>query len=154
MPGPSHSSHSFTRTIQLLFLYSTFFRYLRKKKKHNEAVHQLVINCEKTYYSFSSVFLYNTVNQFGIHMTLVRVIKLYLNETYCRYRLGKYCVTCFVTRIFEKKNSLLQLVFKFSLQYAFRNFQINKECLKLNGAHQLLVSTKHFNKLVVLFFPT
>jgi len=70
-------SVEFDATDQLLFLYFTFVKYLRKNKP-NDSVHQLV----------SSVVLYNTVNQFGIHMIRVRQIKLYLNNTYCRYRLG------------------------------------------------------------------
>jgi len=60
---------------QLLFLYSKFVKYL-KKNNHNEAVLQLFTNCEKTSYSFSSVVFYNTINQFGIHKILARLIKL------------------------------------------------------------------------------
>jgi len=96
-------SVNFDPTDQLMFLYSTFFRYLRIKKKHNEAVHQLVINIEKTHYSFSSVVFYTTVNVFGIHVILVRITKLYLNEIYCRYYLRKCCLTCSLLRFFKKE---------------------------------------------------
>ena len=72
--------------------------------KHNDS--------EITDYTYGSVTCYNTVNQFGIHMIIVRLIKVYLNETHCRYRLGKCCVTCFLLRIFEQRKFFFAIAFQ------------------------------------------
>jgi len=73
---------------------------------------QLVIKFEKGYYPFRIVVLYNTLKEFGIPMKPVRPIKLYLNETYSRYRLGKYCLTCFLLRNFEARKFVIAIVFQ------------------------------------------
>jgi hypothetical protein len=44
-------------------------------------VHQLFIDFRKAYDSVSREVLYNILMEFGIHMKLVRVIKMCLNET-------------------------------------------------------------------------
>jgi hypothetical protein len=52
-------------------------QYLReKKRKYNEAVHQLFIDFKKSYDSVSRKVLYNVLNEFGIHMKLVQLIKI------------------------------------------------------------------------------
>jgi hypothetical protein len=45
--------------------------------------------------------LYNTVIEFGIPMNLVRLIKMYMNETYSRVHVGKH-----LSDIFPIKNDL------------------------------------------------
>jgi len=56
----------------------------KKRKNINEAVHQLFVDCNKAYDSVRREVLYNILIQFGIHMKLVGLIKMFLNETYSR----------------------------------------------------------------------
>jgi hypothetical protein len=72
----------------LLLIYSAFVRYLNKRE-YNEAVHQLFINNKKAYDSVSMEVLCNILIECGIHMTLVKVIKMCPIETYCTVRVGK-----------------------------------------------------------------
>ena len=54
-----------------------------------KAVHQLFIDFKKAYDSVRSEVLYNILIEFCIPMKLVRLIKMCLNETYNRVRVGK-----------------------------------------------------------------
>jgi hypothetical protein len=51
---------------------------LEKKWKYDEAVHQLLIGFKKAYDSVRREVLYNISTEFGIPMTLVRLIKMCL----------------------------------------------------------------------------
>jgi len=53
-------------------------------------VHQLFIDFKKAYDSVRMEVLYNILIEFGVHMKLVRLIKMCLSETYSRGRVGKY----------------------------------------------------------------
>jgi len=46
--------------------------------------------------SFRRKFLYSILIEFGIPMKVIRLIKMYLNETYSRVCAGKVCLTCFL----------------------------------------------------------
>ena len=63
---------------------------LEKKWEYNEAVHQLFIDFKKAYDSCRREALCNILIEFGVHMKLVRLIKMCLSETYSRGRVGKY----------------------------------------------------------------
>jgi hypothetical protein len=52
-------------------------------------VHQLFIDFEKAYDSVKRPVLYNILLEFGITKKLVRLIKMCLNETYSKVRVGK-----------------------------------------------------------------
>jgi len=86
--------------------------------------------------------------QFGILMKLVRLIKMCLNETYIRVRVGKR-----LSDMFPIKNSLKQgdalssLLFNFVLKCAIKRFQASQYGLKLNGTYQLLVYADDVNIL-------
>jgi len=53
-------------------------------------VHQLLIDFKNAYDSFRREVLYNILIEFGIPMKLIRLIKMCLNETYSRIRVGKH----------------------------------------------------------------
>jgi len=73
-------------------------------------------------------------------MTLVRLIKMCLTETYSRVRVGKHLSDKLPIRDDLKQGyALSPLLFNFGLDYAIRRIQINQDGVKLNGTHQLLV---------------
>jgi hypothetical protein len=49
-------------------------------------VHQLFIDFKKAYDSVKREVLYNILLEFGVPKKLVRLIKMCLNETYCKVR--------------------------------------------------------------------
>jgi len=61
-------------------------------------VNQLFIDFKKPYDSFRREVLYNILIEFGIPMKLVRLIKMYLNETYSRVRVVKHLSDMFPIR--------------------------------------------------------
>ena len=63
---------------------------LEKKRDYNEVVHQLCIVFKKAYDSVRREVLYNILTVFGVYMKLERMIKMWLNETCIRVRVGKY----------------------------------------------------------------
>jgi len=84
--------------------------------------------------------LYNIVNEFGIPMKLVSLIKICLNETYRRVRVGKYLSDMLPVRNGLKQGDALSpLLFNFALYYAIRRVLVKQDDLKLNGTHHLLL---------------
>jgi len=64
-------------------------------------VHQLFVDCKKAYDSVRMEVLYNILIEFDIPMKLVRLIKMCLNETYSKVRVGKH-----LSEMFPIKNVL------------------------------------------------
>jgi len=69
---------------QIFFIRQIF----EKKWEYKEAVQQLFIDCKKAYDSVRREVLYNILIEFGIPIKLVRLMKMCLNETYSRVRVG------------------------------------------------------------------
>jgi hypothetical protein len=75
-------------TDQILYIH----QILEKKWEYNGTVHQLFIDFKKAYGSVRREALYNILIEFGIPRKLVALIKMCLDETYSRVRIGKKSV--------------------------------------------------------------
>jgi hypothetical protein len=90
-------------------------------------VHQLFIDFKKAYDSLKREVLYNIVIEFGVPMKLVRLIKMCLNETYGKVRIGKHLSESFpIQNGLKQGDALSPLLFNFGLEYAFRKVQENQ----------------------------
>jgi hypothetical protein len=63
--------------------------------------------------------LYNIITEFGIPMKVVRLIKMYLNETFSRVQVGMHLSDMFPIGNGLKQGVVLStLLFNFALEYA------------------------------------
>ena len=84
-------------------------------------MHQLFIDFKKASDSVRREVLYNILIEFGIPMKLVRLIKMCLNKTYARARVGKYVSDMFPMKNVWKQGKVLSpLLFNRALEYAIR----------------------------------
>ena len=65
-------------------------RIFAKEWEYNERVHRILTGFKKAYGSVRREVLYNTVTEFVIPLKLVELIKVCLNETSSRVRVGKH----------------------------------------------------------------
>jgi hypothetical protein len=89
----------------------------------------------------------NMLNESGTPVSLVRLIKMYLNETYSRVQIGKQLSDKFHIKNGLKQGDVLSpLLYNFASQHANRRVQANQDGLKLNNTHQLLVYADNVHK--------
>ena len=109
-------------------------------------MHQFFVDLKKAYNPIRLEALYNILIEFGITMKVVRLIKMCLNETYNRVRVGKNLSDLIPVRNGLKNGDALKpLLFNFTLGYSIRRLQVNQDGLKLNAAPQLLVYVDNVN---------
>jgi hypothetical protein len=108
----------------------------------------LFIGFKKPMIQLGLKVLYNILIEFGVHMKLVRVIKMCLNETYSKVHIGKHLSDNFpIQNDLKQGDALSILLFNFASEYAIRKVQENHVRLKLKGAHQLLFYAENANLL-------
>jgi len=91
--------------------------------------------------------LYNILIEIGISMTLVRLIKMCLNENYTRVTVGKHMYDMRHIKTGMKQDALSPLLFNFALEYAICRVQVNQDGLTLNGTHQFLIYADDINHI-------
>jgi hypothetical protein len=68
--------------------------------------------------------LYNIIIEFGVPMKIVRLIEMYLNETYSKIYIGKHFRHNFpIKNGLKEGDALSPLLFNFALEYYIRMVQ-------------------------------
>jgi hypothetical protein len=76
--------------------FFAFVRYWKREWEYNESVRQIFIGFKKACDSIWREVLYNILIEFGVPMKLVRLIKIFLSETYINVRIGNHLSDTFL----------------------------------------------------------
>jgi hypothetical protein len=117
--------------INLRFIYSAFFNYLRKKWEYSEAVQRLVIDFKKAYDLIRREVVSNILIELGTPMKLLRLIKICLTETYNRVQIWKNLSVIFpIWNVMKKRRCYITIAFH--LCFRVRNWwvQVNQDGLQ------------------------
>jgi hypothetical protein len=118
--------HTRSTTDQIFYI----LQILEKKWKHNDTVHQLFIDFKKAYDSVTREVFYNILIEFGAPMKLVRLIKMCLNETYSKVRIGEHLSHSFpIQNGLKQGDDLSPLPSNVAFEYAIRKVHVG---LKFN----------------------
>jgi len=111
-------------------------------------VYKLFIDFKKAYDSDRREVFYDILIEFGISLKLVRLTKMWLNETYSTVRVDKHMSDMFpINNGFKQGDALSPLLFNFASEYDIRRVRVNQDGLKLNGTLQLPVFDDNVNIL-------
>jgi hypothetical protein len=84
----------------------------------------LLTDIRKAYDAVSWEVLYNILIEFRVAKTLVRLMKICLNETYNKICTGKCLSDGFhIQKGFKQGDALTPLLFNFALEYSIREVQ-------------------------------
>jgi hypothetical protein len=95
---------------------------LEKKREYNGTVHQLFINFRLEYDSVKREVFYNILLEFDILKKLVRLSKLFLNETHSKIRVFELLSDIFLFRIKVKVKVKLKLSLCLTKHYAMKTY--------------------------------
>jgi hypothetical protein len=88
-----------------------------EKRDFNETVLSLFVDFKKAYDSVRREVSYNILIEFRIPMILVRLIKMCLNETYIKVRIGKHLFDIFpIQNGLKQGDALSPLLFNFACE--------------------------------------
>jgi hypothetical protein len=99
-------------------------RQIQEKKWEYSVVHQLFVGHD----SVRREVLYNILIEFGTPMKLVRLIKMCLNETYSKVRIGNHLFDDFPVQNGLKQDALSALIFKCADQW-YSVFPVVPSCV-------------------------
>jgi hypothetical protein len=114
---------------------------MRKGWEYNGTVHQLFIDFKKAYDSIKGEVLYIILLDCGTPEKLFRLIKMCLNETYSKVRVGELLSDKFPIRSGLKQGDALSpLFFNFALECAIRKVQEDQveRIVHLDFIHRLV----------------
>ena len=90
--------------------------------------------------------LYNILIKFGVPKKLVRLIKICLDGTQSKVRIGNFLSSSFaIENGLKQGNALSPLLFNLTLEYAIRKVQDTNLELEMNGTHQALAYADDVN---------
>jgi hypothetical protein len=93
-------------------------------------VHELIIGFKKAYESVRREIMYNILIEFVIPVKLVRLIKMFVNETHISVEVGKHLSDMFPIRNgLKQEDAPLPLLFNFAFECGIRRVRVYQDGL-------------------------